>query len=489
MEEGEANKSEEDKLLDPIARSILRDLEAGADDEHVTQEHMSPETITITLDNGEVIRCDVTELTWNELVHCNMALEQDGNDADGLQGGQYYGIVLDTPLTVIIEGGILVVILEDGTRIRCDDEDLTENEIIHCNVALERNPLLGRHADGSPITGRYDEEGNPDPDGQRDADGDLLRGRNPDGTPIHGDADGPGSPSGDDARESSGGDGDAADGNPGEDDDAADGNLGGDSDASDGSPSGDGTTESSGGDGNAAGSVPGGGGDVVQGGRYDADCNPDPEGEYDADCNYVGGRYNLDGDRDPNGLYDADGNYIGGRYDADCNPDPDGQYGVNCNYVGGRYDENGNPDPNGQYDENGVLIYGSLSPSSSPVTPSPTVSARPTVSPRPTIGPSYHPTLHGDPWVLRGTIYYDRNANGERDSNVDTAEFGDDVEFNYGLGGVTVQLMECDPETNEELASSEFYGTGENSYASTVSLGYDVLMHANLAGQEEDGGK
>ena len=44
--------------------------------------------ITIVLDSGKIIMCDDENLSENELIHCKMALEQDGNDADGSQGGQ-----------------------------------------------------------------------------------------------------------------------------------------------------------------------------------------------------------------------------------------------------------------------------------------------------------------------------------------------------------------------------------------------------------------
>ena len=125
-------------------------------------------------------------------------------------------------------------------------------------------------------------------------------------------------------------------------------------------------------------------------------------------------------------------------------------------------------------------------------TPAPTTSALttlPTAIPifSPMDLPTYHPTLHGDPFVLRGTIWYDRNANGERDSNVKVDGLGRDVEYTYGLGGVSVQLVECDPYTNERLAAEDSREEeGDNSYASTISQGYDVLMHPMLV---RDGGK
>ena len=46
-------------------------------------------------------------------------------------------------------------------------------------------------------------------------------------------------------------------------------------------------------------------------------------------------------------------------------------------------------------------------------------------------------------------MYYDRNANGSRDANVASKEFGDDTEYSIGLGGVNLQLVECDLSTPE----------------------------------------
>lgn len=109
----------------------------------------------------------------------------------------------------------------------------------------------------------------------------------------------------------------------------------------------------------------------------------------------------------------------------------------------------------------------------------------------PTAEPSFHPTLHGDPFVLRGTIFYDSNGNHKRDSNVEMKDLGTDVEYRYGLGGVAVQLMECDPESNKALVNGEdiVYEEGTNNYVTTVSQGYNVLMQPKLARNEEGGGK
>ena len=51
--------------------------------------------------------------------------------------------------------------------------------------------------------------------------------------------------------------------------------------------------------------------------------------------------------------------------------------------------------------------------------------------------------------------------------------------------------MECDPPTNEGLGVADLgdkYGKGENSYATAVSTGYDVLMHPKMVGRQEHGG-
>jgi len=344
MKGANSNESEVDKLLDPIAKSILRDLQdlQLLPDQHISQDHMTPpeqqKSATLVLDNSQVIKCDDSHLTWNELVHCNIALEKDGKDADGNQGGQSWGIILDAPLTLIISNGIVTVTLDDGTTIKCNRrKDLTENEIIHCKMALEREPVLGVDSEGNPIWGRYNGDGNPDVEGLYEEEGDLILGVNPDGT-------------------------------------------------------------------------------MIQGGYVD-------------------------------------------------------------------------------YKDNGNLAFISTTTKAMPtISPVPTfipttTKAMPTISPVPTLSSSWHPTLSKNLWLLKGIIYYDRNANGGRDSDVNTVEFGEDVEYNYGLGGVTIQLIECDVETNKEVVSEDLYGEGKNSYASTISQGYDVRHRAKLAGPDEEGGK
>lgn len=133
-----------------------------------------------------------------------------------------------------------------------------------------------------------------------------------------------------------------------------------------------------------------------------------------------------------------------------------------------------------------------VSPSSMPNAPSASPIVSPTISPSssPSDYPTFAPTARGDPFVLYGTIWYDRNANGLRDSNIDTPGMGKDVEYTFGLGGVSIRLMECDPVTNKPISSMDLkYSDGDNSYAMTTSRGYDVNYKAQLANRNSGGGK
>eukprot|EP00985_Skeletonema_marinoi_P004243 scaffold1855_cov126-Skeletonema_marinoi.AAC.4 len=91
------------------------------------------------------------------------------------------------------------------------------------------------------------------------------------------------------------------------------------------------------------------------------------------------------------------------------------------------------------------------------------------------------PTRNIIPFVLSGTLYYDINANSRRDENIaalygETSHLGDNVEYNVGLGGVTVQLVECrndDPSTangDEE----------ETQVVTAVTIGVNVQGRPNL---------
>lgn len=133
-----------------------------------------------------------------------------------------------------------------------------------------------------------------------------------------------------------------------------------------------------------------------------------------------------------------------------------------------------------------------------PPTKAPT--PRPTTSPPTTLFPTSNtptetsdaPTPRGDPFILRGLIWYDKNGNGKQDSNINDSILGLDVERNLGLGGVQIQLTECDPRTNMALSvaqANELYTDGSNSYASTISSGYNIMMHAMLIHKNDGGGK
>lgn len=50
--------------------------------------------------------------------------------------------------------------------------------------------------------------------------------------------------------------------------------------------------------------------------------------------------------------------------------------------------------------------------------------------------------------ILLILIRYDRNANNNRDSGITMKDYGSDVEYELGLGGVKVTLVECDATTN-----------------------------------------
>eukprot|EP00804_Cyclotella_cryptica_P000418 CCRYP_020910-RB/>CCRYP_020910-RB protein AED:0.02 eAED:0.02 QI:301/1/1/1/1/1/2/962/712 len=157
-------------------------------------------------------------------------------------------------------------------------------------------------------------------------------------------------------------------------------------------------------------------------------------------------------------------------------------------------------------------------PTPGPTTASPTThrpSNAPSLSPSSSQSPTGRrpritPTLHDKLFVLRGTIYYDRNANGRRDADVQS-DLSKDTEFEIGLGGVNLRLVECDLETNSAVEQQRKPGGGAgmnsngsngdkreddddedsnwNSYSQTISLGYDVLFHPTLADRGVDGGK
>ncbi|KAL7527227.1 hypothetical protein ACHAWF_002088, partial [Thalassiosira exigua] len=117
--------------------------------------------------------------------------------------------------------------------------------------------------------------------------------------------------------------------------------------------------------------------------------------------------------------------------------------------------------------------------------------AKPTGSPTtapPTATPTDPPTLRGRQFVLRGLMWYDRNANGRRDSNVAVRDLdgleGNDVEYQLGIGGVTVSLVQCDPDTGRAHPSPD-----QDTYAVTTTIGYDNLMRPQVVPNDDENGK
>ena len=84
-------------------------------------------------------------------------------------------------------------------------------------------------------------------------------------------------------------------------------------------------------------------------------------------------------------------------------------------------------------------------------TPPPTPAPTSPPTPEPTTSPTARPTLAGREHILRGLMWYDRNANGMRDSNVNVVGMGGDVEYSHAVGGVSVQVIECDGDTGRSV--------------------------------------
>jgi len=216
--------------------------------------------------------------------------------------------------------------------------------------------------------------------------------------------------------------------------------------------------------------------------RFDANGNPDPNGLHDENRNVA--RYDENGKLDPFGTFDARGDPV--MFDRYNIPREDGEYSSEGTLL--LYDEYGNLDP-----------YGTYTATSRRITDSPTGSPNesPTEFPTmyPTVSPTFRPTPRGEPRRLSGTIFYDHNANGIRDSPLLTEDFGDDPEFVYGLGGVAIRIVECNSTTNREVkdVGEDKEGTEEdedNSYATTVSRGYDgPFLNARIVPKEAEGGK
>mmetsp|Transcript_1786 Transcript_1786/g.3618 ORF Transcript_1786/g.3618 Transcript_1786/m.3618 type:complete len:774 (-) Transcript_1786:263-2584(-) len=109
----------------------------------------------------------------------------------------------------------------------------------------------------------------------------------------------------------------------------------------------------------------------------------------------------------------------------------------------------------------------------------------PTLSPttsQPTGSPTPRPTMDKRPHTLRGIAWYDRNANGLRDSMVPSVDpRSQDVEWSHGVGGVEVLLRECDPATGGELIN-----TDNSLNAMTRTQGFNNKMEPQI-GSVNDG--
>jgi len=117
-------------------------------------------------------------------------------------------------------------------------------------------------------------------------------------------------------------------------------------------------------------------------------------------------------------------------------------------------------------------------PSASP-TPVPTTRS-------PTSSPTFYPTIRGEAKILKGMMWYDRNANGVRDSNVNVQGWGNDVEYSHGVGGVSVSLVQCDAETGR-AATGDIKSIA--STATTVTQGFDALMKPQIVRMNDSNGK
>ena len=100
------------------------------------------------------------------------------------------------------------------------------------------------------------------------------------------------------------------------------------------------------------------------------------------------------------------------------------------------------------------------------------------------------------PFVLSGTLYYDLNANARRESNIaallgEKRYLGRNVETSVGLGGVTIQLVECRDDDEAESSSTATDVAFSNSeeeeeeeettqVVTAVTIGVDVQGHPNL---------
>ena len=94
---GVAKQSEEEGLLDPRALSKPRDLQVDAASAWAFVDTLDNGVVVIAYDNGKVVECDNPNLTESESRHCKLAMEQNGDDANGQQGGQAWKYPTKSP--------------------------------------------------------------------------------------------------------------------------------------------------------------------------------------------------------------------------------------------------------------------------------------------------------------------------------------------------------------------------------------------------------
>jgi len=72
--------------------------------------------------------------------------------------------------------------------------------------------------------------------------------------------------------------------------------------------------------------------------------------------------------------------------------------------------------------------------------------------------PTQSPTMGGQKKIIKGMAWYDRNANGKRESKMTALGEdleGEDVEYDYAVGGVEARLVPCDEDTGRPLVSED----------------------------------
>ena len=97
---------------------------------------------------------------------------------------------------------------------------------------------------------------------------------------------------------------------------------------------------------------------------------------------------------------------------------------------------------------------------------------------QPSIASTLRPTRNIIPFVLSGTLYYDLNANSRRENRIvalaGERHLGNDVEYSVGLGGVTVQLVECHDDGPSAADANDEEDEEEARVVTAVTIGVNV---------------